>query len=444
MIRRITLENYMSHTRTVIEPAAGLTVLLGPNNCGKSAVLSALQSVCGETASDYMVRHGEKAARVTLETDDDHTIVWQRKGGSTSYTIDGVDVHRVGRGRGGLPDNLHSLLRMPTIESPSGRRFQVHFGSQKDPIFLLDSDSDLAAFFSSSSESERLREMQLRHKSQVASRRAEQRTLESDLEQLGRQLEALDHLEDLTPAVEQAEIDHRSLSQTGQQIRELERQIALMERLDRQTARLSEELSATADLAAPPAQADTAPLVAALTDLSQWQSRAGRRRQELDALDPLVSPPEQADPAPLAAAVAAIDRVAKSVARHHAAVAALHELGDPPAITDLTPLESLGRALKQAIGRCDAARALSATLDPLEDVPNFSDLSALESTLLHWGKAAAAAASATAELSSAERSLADVEGEIVRFVTQHPLCPTCGGPLTASHVMHGGTGHVQT
>jgi len=42
MIRRIILENYMAHVRTVIEPADGLTVLAGPNNCGKTAVVETL------------------------------------------------------------------------------------------------------------------------------------------------------------------------------------------------------------------------------------------------------------------------------------------------------------------------------------------------------------------------------------------------------------------
>ncbi len=31
MIRRIIFENFRSHPRTVIEPAPGLTVLVGPN-----------------------------------------------------------------------------------------------------------------------------------------------------------------------------------------------------------------------------------------------------------------------------------------------------------------------------------------------------------------------------------------------------------------------------
>src|SRR5260370_41439967 len=84
MIRRITLENYMSHAHTVIEPATGLTVLVGPNNCGKSAVGSALETLCNNASGGYMVRHDENEASVTVETDDSHTLLWKRRGNTVS------------------------------------------------------------------------------------------------------------------------------------------------------------------------------------------------------------------------------------------------------------------------------------------------------------------------------------------------------------------------
>ena len=52
MIKRIALDNYMSHSHTVIGPADGLTILLGENNCGKSAVVSALQTLCTNGRGD--------------------------------------------------------------------------------------------------------------------------------------------------------------------------------------------------------------------------------------------------------------------------------------------------------------------------------------------------------------------------------------------------------
>ncbi|MDA0587441.1 MAG: AAA family ATPase [Planctomycetota bacterium] len=75
MIRRITLDNFMSHSHTVIESAEGLTVLVGPNNCGKSAVITALQTLCDNETGGFMVRRGESDCRVTVETDDGHTRV---------------------------------------------------------------------------------------------------------------------------------------------------------------------------------------------------------------------------------------------------------------------------------------------------------------------------------------------------------------------------------
>ncbi|QOV91857.1 AAA family ATPase [Humisphaera borealis] len=444
MIRRITLENYMSHAHTVIEPAAGLTVLVGPNNCGKSAVLSAIQSVCGETSSDYMVRHGEKTARVTIETDDGHTIVWQRKGGSTSYTIDGTDIHRVGRGRNGLPDDLHTLLRMPLIESPSGRKFQVHFGSQKEPIFLLDSDSDLAAFFSSSAESERLMEMQRRHKSKVTSRRAEQRAIEADLARLGGKLASLEKLEDLTPGVQKAEADHRALLEADRAFKILKDRIDRLDRLSRQAQRLSAELAATNELQPPPTLADPAPLAATIADMDRWRHDLSLRQAEHEALATLQSPPAEQDPAPLAAVVAAIGRSSDEVRRWSASASALEGLSEVPALADLQPLESLGRSIREAQTRLAAAQNIAAVLEPLADVPSVADLTPLETTLLHLGKTAAQLHAAEADLVAAENAVAGVEAEIVRFVTQHPLCPTCGGPLTASHVMHGGLDHGET
>ena len=133
MIHRITLQNYMSHADTVIEPATGLTVLVGPNNCGKSAVVSALETLCNNASGGYMVRHDEREARVTVETKDGHTFVWRRRGNIVSYIIDGRDINRVGRG---VPEDLHTFLRLPKVDAgENGDPFDVHFGAKSRQFF---------------------------------------------------------------------------------------------------------------------------------------------------------------------------------------------------------------------------------------------------------------------------------------------------------------------
>jgi DNA repair ATPase RecN len=104
MIRKIVLENYMAHIRTVIEPAQGLTVLIGPNNCGKSAIIHALEMICyNSDAADYAIRHGAKKAVVTIETQDEdgsiHTIAWWRTAKSAGYIIDGREISGMGKGK---------------------------------------------------------------------------------------------------------------------------------------------------------------------------------------------------------------------------------------------------------------------------------------------------------------------------------------------------------
>src|ERR1700749_1604563 len=123
MIRKIILENYMAHVHTVIEPVQGLTVLIGPNNCGKSAIIHALEIICyNSDAADYAIRHGAKKAVVTVETQDadgiTHTIEWWRTKTTAGYRIDNREISGLGRGR--IPDDLHQYMRMPMIESGAG------------------------------------------------------------------------------------------------------------------------------------------------------------------------------------------------------------------------------------------------------------------------------------------------------------------------------------
>ena len=185
MIRKIILQNFMSNHHTVIEPADGLTVLVGENNCGKSAVVAALQILCHNTSGDYMVRHGEKECRIIVETDEGHVVEWKRKNGTVSYTLNGKPIHRL---RGSVPDDLHKLLRVPKVyPQDGGDPFDIHFGEQKKPVFLLDeSGSRAAKFFASSSDAEALIKMQILHRKNV--RDASQRS-----NQLQKELKILDH-----------------------------------------------------------------------------------------------------------------------------------------------------------------------------------------------------------------------------------------------------------
>ena len=67
----------MSHEDTVIEPASGITLICGANNIGKSVIsialyfLSAAKKYRSKVGKDWMIRHGQKQATVTVELEDD-------------------------------------------------------------------------------------------------------------------------------------------------------------------------------------------------------------------------------------------------------------------------------------------------------------------------------------------------------------------------------------
>ena len=164
MIRRITLIDFMAHEHTVLELTEGVNVLIGPNNCGKSAVVEAIRAVCENTRGNYMIRHGAKESQVLIETDDGDKIEWRRRARTASYVINGEETHR-----GRVPDQLHQRLKMPLIEVKDGTEaFDVHLGEQKTPIFLIDQPaSKIATFFASASDAHYLLLMQDVHRQNV-------------------------------------------------------------------------------------------------------------------------------------------------------------------------------------------------------------------------------------------------------------------------------------
>ena len=206
MIRTITLENFMSHGKTVIELADGLTVLTGPNNCGKSALVAALQILAANGRTKHVMRHGAKVCTVTVETDDDQTIVWERKKSTVKYNINGEDVHRIGQG---VPESLHESLRLSKVVTETGaskNEYDIHFGEQKSPVFLLnESGTRAAAFFASGSDAAKLVEMQHLHRTRTTTKRAEAKRLVAESKANVARIAAFAPIEAISESVKTAE-----------------------------------------------------------------------------------------------------------------------------------------------------------------------------------------------------------------------------------------------
>ena len=467
MIRRIILENYMSHGRTVIEPAAGLTVLAGPNNCGKSAVISALMNLRGDGELDghFMLRHEEKLCTVTVETDDGHVLVWKRKKASVVYLIDGVEVNRMGRGN--LPDKLPEILRLPVIEpANSGKKFDLHFGLQKKPIFLIDSESDAARFFSASNDAERLLEMQQLQKERVKSARADQKKSKSELARIDGKLAALSPLEAIDVELAEAERLHGEVVRQMHRAIDLSRLIDAIDRLDREAARVGKIVAELGALRPPPVPHDTAAMALAMAKLNEARLATSRGRAAKFAMDGLRAPPVVEITAPLKELIDRLRNASASARRKQAFASTLRPLRELPAFQDDAALKKLVGVFGEATRSAAATSRRVEAINSLREPPSQSEIAPLEGLVLKMDRMAS-----TAHVASTQKSLlmglndpplpldpgplreliarcndsrkrmqqrrithaatlaelSEAEREIDRWLCDNPACPLCGG-----------------
>jgi hypothetical protein len=385
VITRIELRNFMSHAHTVIEPAAGLTVLVGPNNVGKSAVVAALQILCRNENSTYVLRHGERECSVTVETDDGHSVGWRRKT-SPGYVIDGQTFDRLKNS--GQPEELHKALRLPAVDAGCDADFDVHFGTQKSPIFLLGSSAANAArFFASSSDAHRLMAMQKRHKEKLSDAQKEKARREAESRQLNAELATLEPLPDIDQRLEQLERAHEELLAAQAFLAAAEQQAAALEAQLAEVANCQAHSAALARLAPPPALSPVAPLEELIAGIQVAEGKRVAAAAQAEALVALTAPPALAAVEPLKQLIDDLAKVAKQHERSAAESQACAQLLPPPALADGASLARLIDQLTTSTQGLSEAQHQQAALAPLNAPPALASEADLRATIAALARA---------------------------------------------------------
>jgi energy-coupling factor transporter ATP-binding protein EcfA2 len=366
----------MSHRKTVIEPSAGLTVLIGPNNCGKSALVAALQILCHNENSTYVKRHGQKECAVVVHTSEGNVIEWRRKT-SPRYIINGVEHSRLGNA--GVPAELHSLLRLPLVADEDDDSFNVHFGSQKSPIFLLNSRAGAAAkFFASSSDAIRLLEMQQRHKEKVTEARRQHQQLEAEASIVSAELETLEATVPLADRLGDLEQDFQRLGSLEAEIEALidsEAELVNRQELVDVLTAISEALGL---LKLPPELQDPGPLEIGIERLEHARRESLRLAREADCLSGLRSPPLMEVETGLDGLVVAFDDVGVRIQRLERHRESLANLPLPPVMEDSIALQALVRQFERATRDAATSDVRAQTLRTLAEPPLWSETTELE------------------------------------------------------------------
>ncbi|MEQ1821335.1 MAG: AAA family ATPase [Fimbriimonadaceae bacterium] len=402
MIRRIVLENFMTHVRTVIEPAEGLTILTGPNNCGKSAVVLALQCLNTNDKSSKFIRHGQKEAKVTVETSEGSRICFTRAQNFATYQINEREISRTRR-----PEDLDEHLRCALVTGGETRnvQFDLHFADQKNPIFLVGGKgADAATFFAASSDAGYLLEMQKLLATKMFEARGDRRRAEERIATLEKQAAAFTNLTETEQRVRKVEDAHHDLLEVRNRVSALRSLIAKLDDAETSSNELTAQVKALGNIKEIPAQADVKALRRLVEDLKRLDQERETSKAQSDSLAKLVETPQLANPTPLVSHIAAVKGRLKQLSLLGPKIEVVAKMQSPPTLADTAPLARLVSQIHK----------IQAGIQTLSE-----------------------------SASIVENEQREFESLAQRWVQENPTCPTCGGQLTPEKVLdHLGVAHV--
>ncbi len=393
MIKIITLQNFMAHGHSEITLTSGVTVLTGPNNTGKSAVVEALRCLSENPAQGRaFIRHGAKQATVTVELDDGTELRWHRKKNTAWYDIqrpspdgEGEPEQFFKMGQGKVPPQVLELLRLQPVDIDEKNKVDVHLGDQRSPIFLIDKPgAQVAHFFAASSEGAHLLAMQDLLKNKVKDAKKEQQTLHLKQQAQTDLLDRLAPLPDIALALEAVEAEEREVAALAAALPALAAMLQHLTQLRRHRTMLAARQETLRDLVPPPALADVKHLAWVLDRRAQllgWQARIHERRKALEVLRPA---PALEPSQPLAghlAKRASLGRRERFMASRRQAVSPLDE---PPALEPVLPLRQHLHH-KQRLQRDAQALALRReAIAPMHAPPDMLEVTGPAAAVQAW------------------------------------------------------------
>jgi exonuclease SbcC len=134
VLKSIRIKNFQSIHDAEI--ALGkFTVLVGPSNSGKSAVLRAFRTIISNASGSAFVTHGKTKSELELHTDEGWAIFLERGKSLSTYRVitDHGDEEVYSKSGTKVPDDIAKLLCVPEVE---GERLQFAF--QFDRPYLMD------------------------------------------------------------------------------------------------------------------------------------------------------------------------------------------------------------------------------------------------------------------------------------------------------------------
>ncbi|SFM93518.1 AAA family ATPase [Thermodesulforhabdus norvegica] len=475
MIRKIAIRNFMSHKDTVVELSDGVTVISGPNNVGKSALVEAIRCVCENPPAAFVLRHGAVKAVVEIELASGEVIRWERKQGSSVYRIIGPDgKEQVYAKTRRVPEDVQRLLRMGPVETDGGR-LDVHLAHQKDPIFLLDeSGSKIAGFFAASSEAEYLIRMRQALKDKARFYRGKKSDLEREVELCESLLKAYKPLDRVEQELARCSITYEKILERERKIEELQALITEVERLKEKVDECLNQENLLSRLREPPEVSNTGELALMVSELDRLSLKSDTLFREIDLLKSVSSPPELKDSTLLAAFIGEMNELEKRLGFIERVLEHLNRLEAPPDLIETSSLDSLCfemdelerreerlinflkvcstlrdlpefkppdplyqtvKELKALVDRERNLENLISALDVLTSPPEIRDVKALVDFVDELESLAGRVRDLDRVLAECDERLVSKREEIARYLREIGVCPVCRQVIDLEHFL---------
>lgn len=137
----VRVRDFQSIGETVTVEVNGLTVVTGPNNTGKTALMRAIFGLFTNMRGNLFVKAGREAAQVEIEFADGQKVLWEKGAKVNRYEMNGKTLTKVGAG---APPEI-STLGIGSIEA-AGRELWPQFAHQfVGQLFLLNEPGSVLA-----------------------------------------------------------------------------------------------------------------------------------------------------------------------------------------------------------------------------------------------------------------------------------------------------------
>lgn len=149
MIKTLRLQNFQSHTDTLLEFDPHFNCIVGAGNHGKSSIIRALSVLFYNTWDTSWVTWGTPFCTITATLVDGSTLV-RKKGPKVNeyiFTEASGKAHKYENFGTSVPQEIQDFLKIYIVELPGGEKLKLNFHSQFDSLLQSLSPANKAKLF---------------------------------------------------------------------------------------------------------------------------------------------------------------------------------------------------------------------------------------------------------------------------------------------------------